>query len=253
MGKIHVQKTNFTVLSNIPLRDKKLSLRSKGLLAFMLSLPENWDYTIRGLESVLKEGRDAIRSSIKELEESRYVVRRRVRDNKGVLGGVEYDLYMEPSDNQPKSENPTLDKPTLDEPTLGNSPQINKEGISKEETSKETIISTSSPDEESKEEFILTNRKKKLKGKRLEAFKIFWDKFKYKSGRADAAQSWLDIPELRPSLCEEIYAAAELEAKRRPALLASGKTPKMAQGWITSRRWEDEDLKTEQKEGGFKW
>ena len=88
--------------------------------------------------------------------------------------------------------------------------------------------------------FYLTKKKRKLTGKRLESFLIFWKKFNYSQGKSDAADSWLDIPELTIGLCEKIYSAAEMEAKRRPELESAGKTPKMAQGWISSRRWEDE-------------
>jgi hypothetical protein len=89
-------------------------------------------------------------------------------------------------------------------------------------------------------EVFITKKKRKLTGKRLDTFLIFWEKFDYRKGKAEAADSWIDIPELTIALCEKIYAAAEAEAKRRPELEASGKTPKMAQGWISSRRWEDE-------------
>lgn len=88
--------------------------------------------------------------------------------------------------------------------------------------------------------FYLTKKKRKLSGKRLESFLIFWKKFNYPQGKAEAADSWIDIPELTASLCEKINLAAEMEAKRRPELESAGKTPKMAQGWISSRRWEDE-------------
>lgn len=92
----------------------------------------------------------------------------------------------------------------------------------------------------SEEKYLVTRKKKRLIGKRLETFEIFWDKFNYKKGRAEAADAWLEIPELNKLTCELIYKSAEQEAKCRLDLIASGKTPKMAQGWITARRWEDE-------------
>lgn len=119
----------------------------------------------------------------------------------------------------------------------------------KEKESKEKEIkkeNTSSPKtgevkvEKPEAEFYLTKKKRKLTGKRLESFLIFWKNFNYSQGKAEAADSWLDIPELTISLCEKINLAAEIEAKRRPELELAGKTPKMAQGWISSRRWEDE-------------
>ena len=89
-------------------------------------------------------------------------------------------------------------------------------------------------------EFYLTKKKRKLTGKRLLTFQRFWDAFGYFKGKAEAADSWLDIPTLTESLVETILVAARREAMARPSLVANGKTPKWAQGWITARRWEDE-------------
>lgn len=97
----------------------------------------------------------------------------------------------------------------------------------------------SSPDGEAGE-YFLTKKKKRLEGRRLEAFMQFWEAFGYKSGKADAADAWLEIPELTAAIVAQIVKAAQAEAAARPALRAAGKTPKMAQGWISSRRWEDE-------------
>ena len=117
------RNSNYTTMSNYHLRDKELSCKAKGLMSFMLSLPDNWDYTEMGLVSCLKEGRDGVRGMLKELEEHGYLVRNRTRKENGTLGQVEYVLYEMP--HTPKSENPTLVKPTLAEPTLENPTQIN--------------------------------------------------------------------------------------------------------------------------------
>ena len=90
------------------------------------------------------------------------------------------------------------------------------------------------------EEFYLTKKKRKLNGKRLETFNKFWEIFDYKRGRAEAADSWLDIAVLNNEIVTQIYLAAKNEAIRRQRLIDSGRTPKMAQGWITARRWEDD-------------
>lgn len=87
--------------------------------------------------------------------------------------------------------------------------------------------------------FYLTKKKRKLKGKRLETFNRFWEAFAYPKGKAEAADAWLDIPTLTDPLVETIVTAAETEAANRASVLASGQTPKWAQGWITGRRWED--------------
>ena len=137
MAKITVcKKSDFTVLDNGIFRDKRLSLKARGLLVTMLSLPEEWNYTIEGLTKILKEGKDSIRSALNELEECGYLVRNRIRNDKGQLLDTEYTLYEKSQKSQenkgfePKSENPTLDNPTLEKPIQLNTKyiknQINK-------------------------------------------------------------------------------------------------------------------------------
>ena len=140
-----VQKTkDFTVMSNHHLKNKDLSLRSKGLLSFMLILPEDWDNSLKVLATLNKEGIDAIRSAINELEAFGYIERSRVRNEKGQLGENEYIIHElpispEPKQTEPTLENPTLDNPTLEKPTqekptLENPTQLNKDILSKEQS-----------------------------------------------------------------------------------------------------------------------
>jgi len=110
--------------------------------------------------------------------------------------------------------------------------------IQKEKQIKDKILSSSS--DEGQAEFYITRKKRKLWGKRLETFDLFWNAFGYKTGRAEAADSWIDIPSLTVAIVDKIIAAAKVEAANRAELIASGKTPKMAQGWLSGRRWEDE-------------
>ena len=125
----------YTVMSNHHLRNKELSLKAKGLLSQMLSLPEDWDYTLKGLSLINREKIDAIREAIKELERAGYIVRSRERDEKGRLRGADYVIFEQPQPpmpDLPTLENPTLDnptqeKPTLEKPTLENPTQLNKE------------------------------------------------------------------------------------------------------------------------------
>ena len=77
------RNTGYTVMSNHHLRNKELSLKAKGLLSQMLSLPEDWDYTLAGLSHINREKIDAIREAVKELEKAGYIVRSRERDEKG--------------------------------------------------------------------------------------------------------------------------------------------------------------------------
>ncbi len=86
----------YTVMSNHHLRNKELSLKAKGLLSQMLSLPEEWDYTLQGLAYINREQIDAIRQAVHELERAGYIVRTRERDSRGRLRGAEYTIYEQP-------------------------------------------------------------------------------------------------------------------------------------------------------------
>ena len=120
MAVFRVKKTrDYTVMSNHHLRNTDLSLKAKGLLSLMLSLPDNWDYTTKGLACICKDGIDSINSGVKELEANGYVIRRRLRNEKGQLTTTEYTIFEQPqtldmTDTPPKGENPILDNPILD-------------------------------------------------------------------------------------------------------------------------------------------
>lgn len=102
MAVFRIEKSrDYTVMSNHHLRDTGLSLKSKGLLSMMLSLPEDWNYTTRGLAKICKEGTDSIGSALKELERAGYIVRNRLRDSKGKIVDVEYVIYEKPHPPEP--------------------------------------------------------------------------------------------------------------------------------------------------------
>ena len=111
------RNTGYTVMSNHHLRNKELSLKAKGLLSQMLSLPEDWDYTLSGLAHINREKIDAIREAVKELEKAGYIRRSRERDSKGRLRGADYVIYEQPQPSEeeavPDSPPPILDLPTL--------------------------------------------------------------------------------------------------------------------------------------------
>ena len=147
----------YTVMSNHHLRNKELSLKAKGLLSQMLSLPEDWDYTLAGLSFINREKIDAIREAVKELERAGYIVRSRERDEKGRLRGADYVIFEQPqtppvSDlptlENPTLDNPTLEKPTQEKPTLENPTQLNKDiqktNLPKKEKSNIDLSSTDS-------------------------------------------------------------------------------------------------------------
>lgn len=111
---------------------------------------------------------------------------------------------------------------------------------------KKNSTSTASGDAETSDSLVAKS-KRRITGKRLETFLRFWESFAYKRDRASAIDAWLDIPQLTNSLVDQICNAATREARARPSMVADGRTPKMAQGWLSARRWEDEvfDLPTE--------
>ena len=120
MAVFRVEKQrNYTVMSNHHLNDRNLSLKAKGLLSLMLSLPEDWDYTTQGLAYICKEGRASISATIQELEANGYVIRERIRNSNGQLGAIEYTILEQPREMPPKSENPAQEKPMLDKPAQG--------------------------------------------------------------------------------------------------------------------------------------
>ena len=130
------RNTGYTVMSNHHLRNKELSLKAKGLLSQMLSLPEDWDYTLAGLSYINRESIDAIRTAVWELEKAGYITRRQGRDEKGKMTAIEYTIYEQPQPppelENPILENPTagnsvLENPTTDNPTSGNPTEIIKE------------------------------------------------------------------------------------------------------------------------------
>ena len=130
------RNTGYTVMSNHHLRNKELTLKAKGLLSQMLSLPEDWDYTLAGLSHINREKIDAIREAVRELERAGYIVRSRERDEKGRLRGADYVIYEQPqlpptpdlpTLENPMLENPTQEKPTLEKPTQENPMQLNKD------------------------------------------------------------------------------------------------------------------------------
>lgn len=152
MAVFRVEKTqNYTVMSNHHLRNKDLTLKAKGLLSQILSLPESWDYTLQGLSVINREKIDAIREAVKELERAGYITRMRERNNKGQLLGAVYiirELPQQSEDVSPISdlpilENPMLDNPTQENPTLENPTQLSKEELNTE-LSKKDVVSTHS-------------------------------------------------------------------------------------------------------------
>ena len=150
MSVFRVEKTRgYTVMSNHHLRNHALSLKAKGLLSQMLSLPDNWDYTLQGLAQINKESIDAIREAVRELERAGYIERSRERDERGCLRGTVYTIYEQPTPEEPAQakpalDMPTLEKPMLDLPTLENPTQLNTKRTKKRKRQRKDLSITDS-------------------------------------------------------------------------------------------------------------
>lgn len=201
MAVFRIEKNkNYTVMANYHLRDISLSLKAKGLLSLMLSLPEGWDYTTKGLACICKDGVDSICSTVKELEKAGYVQRRRLRNELGHLTEIEYTILEKPvrpssseesalpdssakAGTPPKREKPVLDVPFLDEPE----PAFPEQAIPEQEEPEqenpaqlnihESITEKSITDLSSKDSFfpsgaLLENRQAPLTDGRTEREKI---------------------------------------------------------------------------------
>jgi len=133
MSVFRIEKTkDFTIMSNHHLRNAELSLKAKGLLSQMLSLPENWDYTLKGLSLINRESVDAIRTAVIELEKAKYITRQQGRDNGGKMAGIVYTIYEQPQEVSPLLGFPISDKPITEKPTSENPTQINIDILKKD-------------------------------------------------------------------------------------------------------------------------
>ena len=140
MAVFRIEKTrDYTVMANHHLRNTALSLKAKGLLSLMLSLPEDWDYTTKGLARICRDGVDSICATVRELEDAGYIIRERVRNANGRLGSIEYTILEqprppEPKPGKPERENPVQVKPVLDSPVLGKPEQENPAQLNTNQT-----------------------------------------------------------------------------------------------------------------------
>lgn len=112
MAVIRVNKTkDYTVMSNSHFKERGMSLKAKGLLSIMLSLPDDWDYSINGLVTLSKDGKDSVMKALNELEDFGYLVRTQTADDKGRFAGYEYNIYENPITESPYTEKPNTEKP----------------------------------------------------------------------------------------------------------------------------------------------
>lgn len=151
MAVCRVEKNkNYTTMSNYHLRDPNLSNKARGLLSTMLSLPDNWDYTTRGLAKICKDGVDGITAQLKELEQYGYLIRNRIRDTNGRIVDMEYIIYERPHTASPDTEKPDMVKPDTGLPLPETPAQINIDKRSTDETITDLSSTHSIPSDETR-------------------------------------------------------------------------------------------------------
>lgn len=139
MAVMRINKTaDYTVMSNSHFKEKNMSLKAKGLLSLMLSLPDGWDYSIAGLVTLSKDGKDSVMGALNELEEFKYLKRTRLTKDNGQFDGYDYDIYEKPYTEEPKTEKPQAEipheeTPYAENPNTGKPQQLNTNPLSPKE------------------------------------------------------------------------------------------------------------------------
>lgn len=134
MAIMRVHKTdNYTVMSNNHFKERQMSLKAKGLLSLMLSLPNSWDYSISGLVKLSKDGKDGVMSALGELEKFGYLQRVRIKDSKGKFSGIEYNIYEQPQKAFPIADNPISANQNEGKQIAENPPQLNTNTLNTKE------------------------------------------------------------------------------------------------------------------------
>ena len=177
MNKVARKKTSkYTTISNVFLRDKNLSLKAKGFLTVVMALPDDWDFSIKGICSILKEGKSAIYGVVQELKENHYCKTTPSRDEKGLILGLDYMFYEEPYEEEPNKEEPQQDNPHSENRDMDNTPQLNTKD------DKEKNITKDLPKKEGKDKSF---PKKKAK------FDAYADLSYVDAAYADVWKEWL--------------------------------------------------------------
>lgn len=241
MAVMRVEKTgNYTVMSNRHLDDPRLSLKAIGLLSKILRLPDDWDYTLEGLARICKEGKDAIRSAIVELERAGYIERRQTHAADGSFAGNEYIVHEAPlgADAPPSSGFPTTGKPSTDNPSTENPTQPS--------TIDTKYLDTNTP---------LTPQRgrrapKKEQGReptwKPERFAAFWKYYPRGESKQAAIAAW---DKLRPddALIDDI--ARALKRQMASEEWQRGVGIPYASTYLNQRRWEDEKHEPAEPQG----
>ena len=177
MNKVTRKKTSkYTTISNGFLRDNNLSLKAKGFLTVIMALPDDWDFSIKGICSVLKEGKTSVYSAVQELKENRYCKTTPSRDEKGLIIGLDYVFYEEPYEEEPNKEEPQQDNPHSENRDMDNMPQLNTKDTKESNKTKDL------PKEETDKSF----------SKKTAKFDVYTDLSYVDAEYADIWKEWLE-------------------------------------------------------------
>lgn len=138
VARVHKSK-DYTVMSNTHFREKEMSLKAKGLLSLMLSLPDEWDYSIAGLVTLSKDGKDSVMNALKELEDFGYLRRTKLINSKGQFEGYDYDIFESPQTDTPQQVKPYAEKPNTEKPLQLNTNQSSINQLNKKQSSNKEI------------------------------------------------------------------------------------------------------------------
>jgi hypothetical protein len=140
--RVH-KNENYTVLSNYHFKEKEMSLKAKGLLSLMLSLPDAWDYSAAGLVKLSKDGKDSVNGALKELETFGYLKRSQAFSTNGTFSGYNYEIYEQPNTDikteKPKTKKPFTGKPYAEKPSTENPQQLNIKELNKKQLNNKLI------------------------------------------------------------------------------------------------------------------
>ena len=220
---------NYTHMANYHFREKEMSLKAKGLLSLMLSLPDEWDYSANGLATLSKDGKDSIKKTLVELEQFGYLKRTRATDSKGRFVGYDYDIFEKPTTGKPVTEKPLAENPSTENP-----PQLNTKGSSTNQSSTNEVSTKQD----------------------IYPFDEFWSAYPKKKAKEAAKKISIRIPKLKDCkyfivitskrteiseyIIKEIIQAVIESAKTKDWLKENGKYIPYPATYLNGKRWEDE-------------
>ena len=250
MAVFRVEKNHsYTVMANHHLRDERLSLKSKGLLSLILSLPDDWRISIEGMTQFSADGKDAIRSAIRELTDAGYITRAQTHSEAGTFSGYDYIVHETPAAS-PSSGFPTMEKPTMENPTLRNTeklstipPIVPHEGdVGDDNPSVSGAAADSSLCTREPQSAETPKRKRRRSSKSVpdyepELFERFWAAYPRGEDRQGAVAEW---DRLRPDRETMLAMSRALVRQRASEEWQRGIGIPYAVWWLRRRRWEDE-------------